>query len=151
MVTTNIIRTPIRYKTPDLIEGEQAVVHIVNNKQNFINLKFNDINEVKNIPNLTISDSTALSNKVLKDKLKAIEKKLLALDSIYTAYSYLFVAQGTNLALVSMSMENTTLGFDFVKKIATDLEIDVLKPCWNGTFTQHAVNAFFEDIFIQKK
>lgn len=151
MVTTNIIRTPVRYKSPDLNEGDQAVVHIVTNKQNFINLKFNDKDEVKNIPNLTISDSTALSNKVLKGKLKDIEKKLLMLDSIYTAYSYLFVAQGTDLALVSMSMENTTLGFDFVKKIAADLEIDVLKPCWNGTFTQHAVNAFFEDIFIQKK
>lgn len=148
---TSIIRTPIRYKSSGLNEGEEVVIHIVTNKQNFINLTFNDQDQVKNIPNLIISDSTALSNKVLKSKLKDIEKKLLLLDSIYTAYSYLFVAQGTDLALVSMSMENTTLGFDFVKKIAIDLEIDILEPCWRGTFTQSAVNAFFEDIFIQRK
>lgn len=151
MITSNIVRTPIRYRTPDLLEGEEAVVHIVNNKHNFINLKFNDKDEVKNIPNLTISDSTALSNKTLKGKLKDIEKKLLTLDNVYTAYSYLFVAQGTNLSLVSMSMENTTLGFDLVRKIADDLGIEVLKPCWRGVLTQHAINAFFEDIFIQKK
>lgn len=141
----------MRYKAPDLNEGEKVVVHSITNKHSFINLKFNDKDEVKNIPNIHIADATALSNRKIKTKLEEIKKRIALLDGVYTCYSYLLVSKDNELSLVSMSIESVTLSFDTVKKIATTLDIPVLKPLWSGTFTPHNISAFLEDIFIQKQ
>lgn len=141
----------MRYKAPDLNEGEKVVVHSITNKHSFINLKFNDKDEVKNIPNMYIGSATALSNRKIKAKLEEIKKRIALLDGVYTCYSYLLVSKDNELSLVSMSIENVTLSFDTVTKIAATLDIPVLKPLWSGVFTPHNISAFLEDIFIQKQ
>ena len=151
MFSYDMINQPLRYKTPDLKEGESAVIHILQSKRSFVNLKFKDSDQTKDVPNLTIGDYSALSDKEVKAKIKILQNRILKLGSIYTCYSYLFVIVNKEPYLISMAMDSITLGFEMVCKIAQELQVPTPKPLWSGTFTQHAINAFYEDIFVQKK
>lgn len=148
------IKNPIRYKTPDLSEGEKAVVYILQPKQCFVNLKFQESDGIQYKPNLIIGDSDSScfqKNSKTRKKLEEIEKRIVSLGSVYTCYSYLFTVKGNEVYLISMALETVTLGFDMVSVISKEIGVSALKPSWIGTYTQAAVTAFFEDIFIQRK
>lgn len=149
----NVIKTPQRFITADLQEGEQAVIYCLNPKQKFINLKFQyDENNKYYKPIISTDNSTEIElNQVYSERLAELQAKIIILENLHTTYSYLFTIINNEFYLVSVSLHNMSLGYDITMEIAKQLEVKTLKPTWQGTFTNLIINAFTEDVFIQRK
>ena len=149
----NIIRTPQRFITADLQEGEQAVIYCLNPKQRFINLKF-QYDEKFNYYKPIISADNAVEvelNEKYKEQLIELQAKIIMLENLHTTYNYLFTIINSEFYLISVSLHNMSLGYDITMEIATQLGVKTLTPTWQGIYTNLIVNAFTEDIFIQRK
>lgn len=144
------LNCPTVYKTPDLKEGDKAVIHIIQPNYQFINLKFDEKKDIKNIPNLIVDNINTFSDKKIKASIKRIEGIVLQLGGVYTCYSYLFVCDNKIISLVSVALEDSTMGFVATTKISEHLDIPCLKPNWSGIFVQQVAHAFYENIFVSK-
>jgi hypothetical protein len=156
MAKGTIIKTPARYITPDLIHGEEAVIHIISPKQHFLNLKFEEDNKSVNgvcyKPILSIDNIGKASIKEgLREEVAKIEDRIIDLGSLYTIYNYLFTLKNDEIYLVSTTLQGTSLGYDITREIAEEIGVPHIKPVWTGTLCQHVINAFIEPVFIQKK
>lgn len=148
-----IINKPQRYVTTDLVEGEVVVVHLLNPKQRFINLRFEiGIKEIPYKPIVTADNALEIEiNDKFKDQLGEIEAKIILLENLYTAYNYLFTTKGNELLLLSISLHGIPMNYEIVKKVAKSLHINTPESIWEGHYTSLAISAFVEDIFIQRK
>ncbi len=149
----NIVKEPQRFITADLQEGEQAVIYCLNPKQRFVNMKF-QYDEKHNYYKPIISADNAVEvelNEKYKEQLVELQAKIIILENLHTTYNYLFTIINHEFYLVSVSLHNMSLGYDITLEIADQLNIKTLTPVWKGTYTSFVVNAFTEDIFIQRK
>ena len=149
----NIIKTPQRFITADLQEGEQAVIYCLTPKQKFINLKF-QYDEKFNYYKPIISTDSAIEvelNEKYKEQLIELQAKIILLENLHTTYNYLFTIINDEFYLISVSLHNMSLGYDITLEIAAQLSVKTLTPTWQGIYTTFVVNAFTEDIFIQRK
>jgi hypothetical protein len=153
MKKNSIIKTPVVYITPDLKEGEDISIHVINSKQTFLNLKFEEGDfDVLYKPILSTDNVIDLEkNPGLKKHIAIIEDKIVALGNLYTAYNYLLSLKNGEFYLLSVSLQGLALGFDITKEVADKIDLLVDKPIWDGVFTRRAVSAFIEDIFVQRK
>jgi hypothetical protein len=147
-----IIQEPHIYITPDLEEGQLAVVHIVYNKQRFLNLIFKEEKKDMIIPYVNTDKELNLeTNLPLKEEIRKIEDRIVALGELFTCYNYLLTVKNGEIYLLSVSLTELSLGFDITKSIAEKINIKTLQPSWTGIYTTYTPAAFIEDIFIQKK
>lgn len=148
-----IINSPQRYVTTDLLEGEIVVVHLLDVKQKFINLKFEaGIKEIPFRPIITANNALEVEvNEKFKEQLHEVEAKIILLENLYTAYNYLFTTKGNELLLLSLSLHGIPMNFDIVKEVAKKLNIKTPGIVWQGHYTTLTISAFVEDVFIQRK
>jgi len=147
------LRSPKIYKTPSVRDGEEVVVHILQENQQFVRLSFKEQNTTPEA-----FDSEAMlsydldqfsSDKDITAMFDKIEQSVLDLGNIYTSYSYLFTLINKKMFLVSVSIGNLSLGFGAVKDIAEKVGVETIKANWRGIYTAVTWAAFYEDIFIQ--
>lgn len=148
-----LINKPQRYVTTDLLEGEIVVVHRLNPKQRFINLKFEPgIKEIPYKPVVTADNALEIEvNDKFKEQLGEIQAKIILLENLFTAYNYLFTTKGNELLLLSISLHGIPMNYEIVKKVAKNIQINTPEIIWEGHYTPLHISAFVEDIFIQRK
>lgn len=149
----SIIKTPKRYISPFLREGEDIVVHILQ-KDALINLTFIETpdKDCKFQSFIEIdSDTNLLKKSEIKERLDNIETKILSIGGLYTSYAYLFTIKNKELCLMSISLENKGFGFSIVEEIGKELEIKTTSPAWQGVYAPLKIAAFVEDVFIQRQ
>lgn len=147
-----VITKPSVYITPDLLEGEAAVVYIIENKQTFLSLKFAEGTvDMPFKPFLSKDNTLDLDKKPhLKKQIKLLEDRIVDLGVVYTCYHYFLTVKDNEIFLLSISLSKMSLGYEITKEVALKIGIQVFNPIWKGQYTQHVVNAFVEDIFIQR-
>lgn len=145
------LRTPKIYKTQNVREGEEVVVHILQENQQFVKLSFKDQTNMPETPDseAMLSFDIDKQDPEMTAMFDKIEQTILDLGNIYSSYNYLFTLVNGKLLLVSVSISNLSLGFEAVKEIGAKLELEVFKPSWKGIYTTITWAAFYEDIFIQ--
>lgn len=150
----NCIKTPKRYTTPSLQEGEFSVIHLLP-KSPMISLSFEEQTKgdlvYKAFYDITVDKNYLLRNFEIKKELDLIEGRVISLNEIYVYYHYLFVIREGKLHLLSISLEGKPFGFQIVNEIGEKLKVEVIKPCWRGVYTKQILTAFVEDIFVQRE
>lgn len=153
-ITNMSIKNPKQYVMSNISEGENVVVHKIDDTDFLVTLKFEeaiDISELKYKPVLTFDKTINLrENSKLKIQFNEIQSKILESNSICLCYNYLFVISKQKLKLVSISFDNMPLTFTLINEIAGKLKIPVKLCSWTGPFSKQIFNIFPEDIFVQK-
>jgi hypothetical protein len=148
-----IIKKPNVYITPDLPEGDQAVIHIISPKQTFLNLKFEEGDlDIPFKPFLSADNALDLEIKPkIKKAISKLEDRIVHLGAVYTCYHYLLTVKDNEVYLLSVSLTGLSLGYGITKEIAEKVDIKLYAPVYQGPFTQHVISVFTEDVFVQKR
>ena len=142
------ISVPKRLISPKVVEGQEVVVHRFTASQVFFQITFVS-KRGKLLHEISVDDHFKLSpaiRKEIQSFVKAVENS----NSVYTFYNYLFLAEGENIALLSVMLDEIPLGYGIVCAAGKDLDIPVVPPMWKGLYNMLNIAAFYEDIFIQK-
>lgn len=148
----SIIKTPNIYITPDLVEGEPCAIHLLNKKQPFLTLKFEEGNfEIPFKPILSVDNSVDLIKTKLNKQISRIEDEIVGLGEVYTCYNYLLTVRDNEIYLLSLSLGGMSLGFEITCEVAETIKVKTYKAIFKGPYTNFLPSAFIEDIFIQKQ
>lgn len=149
-----IIKSPTRYISINLQEGDPAVVYTLNDAEPFFNLHFEAAEDQKINSIITADENIQKlisSLSVISEKIGVIEDLIINKGSVYVHYNYLFTIRNGEVYLISITIEGSSLSHTLTSAIGKELGLTMLKPSWRGIYSLHTMNAFIESVFVQKQ
>ena len=154
-----VIREPSRFILQNVVEGEDCVIHILNEEDYIVTYNlFNKQNNAFIQKPISLDEVITYESRCPielrlehTEKVKKVIQKIEQLDKIYHNCTYGFLFKQDKLYLLSYAYEENPYPYSMVLHLNKILGLTKCTPNWTGKFSQQILSAFYEDVFIQKK